>query len=73
MDDTIIVITTLSNEKDAKNVAKKLLEKRIIACAQITAGVTSLYWWEKRIVEDAEWVVSMKTLKRKYDALVALN
>ncbi len=70
MDDIYIVVTTVSSDEDAKKLARKLLQKRLVACTQITSGVTSLYWWQGSIVEDNEWLLSMKTLQCKYDVLV---
>ncbi len=70
MDDITVVVTTVSSNESARSIARKLLQKRLVACVQITSGVTSLYWWQESIVEDNEWILSMKTLQCKYDVLV---
>ena len=45
----------------AEELARKLIEERLVACANISAPVTSLYWWEGEIQRDQEAVVIMKT------------
>ena len=43
---------------EAKSLAQRLVEERLIACANILPGVTSVYRWEGAICEDDETPVS---------------
>ncbi len=71
MADIIIVYTTFSTEKDARQLSRKLLEKRLIACAQIDAPVNSLYWWNGKIEESLEFRLTMKSKKELWTELEA--
>ena len=51
--------------EEAKKIARQLLEKKLIACANIIPGVTSIYQWKGNIEEDSEFIVIFKTSKEK--------
>jgi len=65
----IIVLTTV-DEKNAKELAKKILEKRLAACINILDS-SSLYWWENEIKEEKEKILLIKTRDELYDELEA--
>ena len=46
---------------EAKPLARQLVEERLIACANILPGVTSVYRWEGAVCEDEEALLVMKT------------
>ena len=46
---------------EAKLLAHQLVEERLIACANILPGVTSVYRWEGAVCEDNETLLVMKT------------
>jgi len=62
-----LYVTTASKEA-ARKVAHALIEARLAACANIIEGVTSVYWWEGTVQEDAECVVVLKTRQDLVDA-----
>jgi periplasmic divalent cation tolerance protein len=51
---------TNPSKEEAKRIAKHLLDKRIIACANIFP-IESMYWWEGKIIEGSEYVLIAKT------------
>jgi periplasmic divalent cation tolerance protein len=61
MSDTIVVTTTFARRKEALTLAKLLLTKRLIACAQVSGPVQSLYWWKGKINQDEEYRLVMKS------------
>lgn len=61
MNEPIVVSTTLVEAGDAERLARLLLEKRLIACAQILGPGKSLYRWRGEIAEAAEVLLTMKT------------
>lgn len=65
MSGCILVYITNPNQETAVRVARHLLEKRLIACANIFP-ITSLYWWEGKIAEEAECVLIAKTMPEQY-------
>jgi len=51
---------TIPSKEEAKRIAKHLLDKRIIASANIFP-IESMYWWEGKITEGSEYVLIAKT------------
>ena len=60
----IIVYTAVESSEEAKKIAKKLLELQLIACCNIFPKITSLYSWKDDIIEDDEFVLFCKTIKK---------
>ena len=54
---------------EAKSLAQRLVEERLIACANILPGVTSVYRWEGAICEDDETLLIMKTSAKRIPEL----
>jgi periplasmic divalent cation tolerance protein len=63
----IIVISTTETKDEAKKIAQILIEKKIVACIQISGPILSLYWWEGKIEESEEWRIMAKTTNKLYD------
>jgi len=57
----ILIYSTFPSAQEAKTVASALLEDRLIACANISAPVTSLYRWEGKLEQNEEVVLIAKT------------
>lgn len=57
---------TCSNITEAKSIVKELLEKRLIACANIIPNIHSFFIWEDKIDEAEEVKVYMKTVEANY-------
>lgn len=64
----ISIYVTCKDEDEAEKIAKKLLEKRLIACANISP-IKSLYWWKGKINNDEEVAMIMKTKKGKFEEI----
>lgn len=47
---------------DTEKIVRRLLDERLIACANIMPPAKSLYWWKGEIEEAEETVVIMKTV-----------
>jgi periplasmic divalent cation tolerance protein len=59
--DCVQVTTTLPHEQAAQNLAVRLVEERLAACAQVSGPVSSTYRWQGEIERDAEWYCHIKT------------
>lgn len=53
---------------EARRIARLLLAKRVVACANLVP-IQSLYWWEGRIADEAETVLIAKTVAGRADAV----
>ena len=56
----VLVITTESNIKTAKSLAKNLLEKKYAACINFTE-IKSSFWWHGKLEESDEIQLLIKT------------
>lgn len=66
MTDAIQVITTVSDQADAKRIAASLVAKELAACVQVTGSVESTYRWKGQIEKSQEWVCTIKTRRELF-------
>jgi len=66
----IIVLVTAKDKKQAQNIAKGLLEAKLIACANIIGGVRSLFWWQGKIDSSNEVLLVLKAPKALFKKIV---
>ncbi len=66
-----MLYTTTTSKQEASNLAKMFLEKRLVACAQIT-NARSLYIWKDSFCDDEEYVICLKTKKKYIPKIKAL-
>lgn len=59
---------TAGTEQEAARIARHLLQKKLIACANIFP-ISSLYRWQGKIKEEREVVVILKTLSSKVNTV----
>ncbi len=71
MSDTLVVLTTLPSEEQAVELAKALLERRLVACVNVVPGVRSLYRFKGVLSDEGEHLLLMKTSSSRYDDLAA--
>src|SRR5712671_5317169 len=67
MTDKIVVFSTCSTLDEAESIARKLIEARLAACVNVTAGVCSFYRWKGVIEKAAEYVLVIKTSRALFD------
>lgn len=66
-----LLYTTVKNKLEAENLASKLLEERLIACANIHPSITSLYRWQGAVEKEPEVPILLKTHTDRVDAAMA--
>jgi len=64
----IFVYVTSNSAQKAKEISKLLLEKKLIACANIFPS-ESIYTWEGKIKEEKEYILILKTLEEKFELI----
>lgn len=71
-----LILTTAPPER-APELARTLLEAKLIGCCNLIPGVRSLYWWEGAIQDDAEVVLLMESpvehVERAVERLAAIH
>jgi periplasmic divalent cation tolerance protein len=60
--DVLTVVTTVGSAQDAQKLAGEILARRLAACVQVDAGVTSHYRWKGSLCEEPEVRLTIKTL-----------
>jgi periplasmic divalent cation tolerance protein len=63
MTDKIVVLATCGSEKEARKIARELVETRLAACVNVVSGVRSTYRWKGAVEEAAEWLLLIKTTR----------
>ncbi len=57
---------TFPSREMALGLARVLVKERLVACAQIFKGITSVYQWDGKIEEQTEVLLALKTVHDKY-------
>jgi periplasmic divalent cation tolerance protein len=69
MTDKIVVLMTCKNAKEAERIARHLLAKHLIACANLVPQVRSIYRWEGKVVDEKECWMILKSSRELMPAL----
>jgi len=69
MERVVLITTTFSSTEEARDVATKVLNKRLAACIQLSAKIQSFYWWQGAIDQSDEYLLTMKTRESIYPSL----
>lgn len=67
----VIVIVTTASKQEAENIAQHLLKERLIACANVTGPVSSLFHWDGKLEQAEEYLIFMKSRKDLFEKLAA--
>jgi periplasmic divalent cation tolerance protein len=65
MDDAVVIMVTASSEEEAEILGKKLVEERLVACANCVPGVRSIFVWQGELCDECEVLLIMKS-QRSY-------
>lgn len=63
---------TTKNKDEASSIGKRLVEEKIIACANIIEKMNSIYHWGGKVVEDEESILIAKTTSENLDRFISL-
>jgi len=67
----IQVVTTVDDEKKANEIARVLLETRLVACVQIIGPIKSSCWWKGKIMKGEEWMCLANARTKDYEKIQA--
>lgn len=65
-----LLYITVKDKEEARAIAANLLEKELIACANIVDGVESLYRWKGELCDAREVLLLAKTTEEKIPVVV---
>lgn len=66
----LLVFTTVASRDEARRLAHALVQRRLVACAQISE-IESVYEWQGAVAQEPEWRLLLKTEASRYPALEA--
>jgi periplasmic divalent cation tolerance protein len=70
--DKIVVLVTCGSAKEARRIARALVENQLAACGNILeAQVRSIYRWKGKVETAKEYLLLIKTSRRRFAALQA--
>lgn len=69
MSQPIQIFWTCADLDEARRISRALVEKRLVACANIIPRIESVFLWEGEIATETEVKVIFKTLEEKFEAV----
>jgi periplasmic divalent cation tolerance protein len=69
MSEPMIVFVTCGSEEEALNISRALVEEQLAACVNLISPVRSIYRWEGKIWDEKEWLLIIKTQRKRFDEL----
>jgi len=65
----LVVLVTTGSADNAETVARALVGEGLAACVNILPGVRSIYRWQGKLADDAEWLLVIKTERGRFSDL----
>lgn len=65
------VTTTCGTRDEAQRIGEALVAARLAGCVQIHGPLTSIYRWQGQIERSEEWLLAIKTVPPRFDAVAA--
>lgn len=69
--DGIVVVYVTAPEARAPDIARALVEERVVACVNLLPNVRSIYRWEGKVSDDRETLMLLKTTADRLGAVRA--
>jgi periplasmic divalent cation tolerance protein len=67
--DYVIVLVTTADKQEAEKIIRRLLDEKLIACANIISPVSSHFHWSGKIEKAEECLVLMKSREDLFEKL----
>lgn len=68
----IIILVTTKSSREANKIATKLVEGKLIACANIVKGVQSIFRWKGKVDKASETLLILKSKKSCFVKVVKM-
>lgn len=67
----IVIFVTAKDAAEARKISRKLLEEKLIACANIAGNIESLFRWEGKIDRAGEVLLILKSRAALLEKIIA--
>lgn len=68
----VAIYTTFSDFDEAKKIARRLIEKKLVACVNLIPNILSIYPWKGKIEESNEIIMWCKTREELVEEIKSL-
>ena len=68
----VVIFITTADDEEAQLISRVLLEQRKAACISIVPKVSSLFWWQGKILQAEESLLVVKTRAKLLDEIIKL-
>jgi periplasmic divalent cation tolerance protein len=69
MEEIIQIVTTADDRSVIEKIGRDLVERRLVACAQILGPIQSIYRWKGAVEDTNEWLLLMKSKASLYPGI----
>lgn len=69
MTDKLVVLVTCGSAREARKIARALVEQRLAACGNLVPRVQSIYRWKGKVESAGETLLILKTSRGRFAAL----
>jgi len=66
-----LVLVTCQSQSEARKIGQALVKQKMAACVNIIPKVNSLFFWKKKLTEEKEILLLIKTRKALFSKLSA--
>jgi periplasmic divalent cation tolerance protein len=70
-EELVVALSTAPDAEQAARIGRALVEERLIACANLVPGLTSIYRWQGEVQQEGEVLMVMKTRRALVERLKA--
>ncbi len=64
-----LVLSTTSTKEEAQEIARTLVERKLVACVNVVGPIDSIYRWKGEVESSQEFLLLLKTESDKFDAV----
>ena len=68
----IVILVTAKNVREANKIASKLIEGKLIACANVVKGISSIFRWQGKVDKAKETLLILKSKKSCFPKIVKM-
>jgi periplasmic divalent cation tolerance protein len=70
VENPLLVLVTVSSQKEGERIGQKLVEEKLAACVNIVPHLYSIYCWKGNIEQEGELLLLIKTMPDRLDKLI---
>jgi len=64
-----LMLTTAGSEREARKLARALVDRKLAACVNVIPRIESTYRWKGKVETAREWLLVIKTSKARVKAV----